>query len=177
MPGAAARAEPAAAPARRGRDLRRLPPVLLPREGRILKGTAFIDGAARGNPGPAGWGAMLRTEAGERIAAWGFIGTNTNNVAEYGGLLAALRLARDEGVTDLEIVSDSQLLVRQMLGEYRVKHPNLVPLFMEAQKMRRMFAGFRIRHVLRAENKEADRLANRAVDSRESGVARNETDD
>ena len=120
---------------------------------------------------------MLRTETGERIAAWGFIGNNTNNVAEYGGLLAALRIARDEGVTELEIVSDSQLLVRQMLGEYRVKHPNLVPLFLEAQTMRRKFAGFRIRHVLRAENKEADRLANRAVDSRESGIARNEDDD
>jgi ribonuclease HI len=120
---------------------------------------------------------MLRTEAGDRIAAWGFIGANTNNVAEYGGLLAALRIAHEEGVTDLEVVSDSQLLVRQMLGEYRVKHPNLIPLFLEAQKLRRTFAGFRIRHVLRAENKEADRLANRAVDARESGVARNEDDD
>ena len=95
-------------------------------------------------------------------------------MAEYAGLLAALEVAQQHGSTDLEIVSDSQLLVRQMLGEYRVKHPNLVPLFLEAQTMRRKFAGFRIRHVLRAENKEADRLANRAVDSRESGVARNE---
>lgn len=120
---------------------------------------------------------MLRTEGGDRIAAWGFIGANTNNVAEYGGLLAALRIAAEEGITDLEVVSDSQLLVRQMLGEYRVRHPNLIPLFLEAQKMRRRLAGFRIRHVLRAENKEADRLANRAVDTRESGVARNEDDD
>ncbi len=120
---------------------------------------------------------MLRVEGGSRVAAWGFIGTNTNNVAEYGGLLAALKIAHEEGVTDLEVVSDSQLLVRQMLGEYRVKHPNLVPLFMEAQKMRRRFAGFRIRHVLRAENKEADRLANRAVDTGESGVARDGDDE
>jgi ribonuclease HI len=119
---------------------------------------------------------VVRLEGGDRIAAWGFIGTNTNNVAEYGGLLAALKIAREEGVTELEVVSDSQLLVRQMLGEYRVKHPNLVPLFVEAQALRRRFARFRIRHVLRAENKEADRLANRAMDSRESGIARNDDD-
>ncbi|HEY0788432.1 MAG TPA: ribonuclease HI family protein [Thermoanaerobaculia bacterium] len=156
--------------------MRRLPALLLPREGRVLKATAFVDGGSRGNPGPAGWGAMVRLESGDRIAAWGFIGTNTNNVAEYGGLLAALKIAREEGVTELEVVSDSQLLVRQMLGEYRVKHPNLVPLFTEAQALRRRFARFGIRHVLRAENKEADRLANRAMDSRESGIARNEDD-
>lgn len=119
---------------------------------------------------------MVRLENGERIAAWGFIGSNTNNVAEYGGLLAALKIAHDEGVTDLEVVSDSQLLVRQMLGEYRVKHPNLIPLFTEAQALRRRFSRFRIRHVLRAENKDADRLANRAMDSRESGIARDEND-
>lgn len=91
-------------------------------------------------------------------------------MAEYAGLLAALEVAQQQGSTDLEIVSDSQLLVRQMLGEYRVKHPNLIPLFTKAQQLRRLFRTFRIRHVLRAENKDADRLANRAVDSGESGV-------
>ncbi len=112
---------------------------------------------------------MVRIEGGPAVAAWGWLGHTTNNVAEYSGLLAALEISMNEGVTDLEVVSDSQLLVRQMLGEYRVKHPNLVPLFLEAQQLRRRFARFSIRHVLRAENKEADLLANRAVDSQESG--------
>lgn len=103
------------------------------------------------------------------MAAWGFLGATTNNVAEYAGLLEALRIAKLRGATGVEIVSDSQLLVRQMLGEYRVKHPNLVPLFLEAQQLRRHFRRFEIRHVLRAENKEADRLANRAVDAGASG--------
>lgn len=149
--------------------MRRLQPVLLPREGRVLRATAFIDGAARGNPGPAGWGAHLSLEDGRAISTWGFLGITTNNVAEYAGLLAVLDLARDEGATELEVVSDSQLLVRQMLGEYRVKHPNLVPMFLQAQQKRRAFPNFRIRHVLRAENKVADSLANRAVDSRQNG--------
>lgn len=129
----------------------------------------FIDGAARGNPGPAGWGAFARFEDGRTIEAWGWLGRTTNNVAEYGGLLAALELAQGAGAEDVEIVSDSQLLVRQMLGEYRVRHPNLLPLFTRAQQLRRNFHRFAIRHVLRAENKEADRLANRAVDAEESG--------
>ncbi|MGH9457793.1 MAG: ribonuclease HI family protein [Thermoanaerobaculia bacterium] len=150
--------------------MRRLPPVLLSREGRLLKATAFIDGAARGNPGPAGWGALVRFDDGRGVAAWGFLGKTTNNVAEYSGLLEALRLARAGGATAIEVVSDSQLLVRQMLGEYRVKHPNLIPLFLEAQRLRREFGRFSIRHVLRAENKEADRLANRAVDGAGSGT-------
>lgn len=131
---------------------------------------AHIDGAARGNPGPAGYGAFLRFEDGRTIESWGYLGITTNNVAEYAGLLAALEVAQQQGSTELEVVSDSQLLVRQMLGEYRVKHPNLIPLFAKAQQLRRQFRAFRIRHVLRAENKDADRLANRAVDSGESGV-------
>lgn len=111
------------------------------------------------------------------IEAWGFLGATTNNVAEYSGLLAALDLAAAEGVTELEIVSDSQLLVRQMLGEYRVRHANLAPLFLEAQKGRRRFRRFAIRHVLRAENAEADRLANRAVDSRSDGREERKVDE
>lgn len=149
--------------------MRPMPAVLLPREGRILKATAFIDGAARGNPGPAGWGAFLSLEDGRCISAWGYLGNTTNNVAEYAGLLAVLELAVNEGATELEVVSDSQLLVRQMSGEYRVKHPNLVPMFLEAQQKRRAFPRFHVRHVLRAENKVADALANRAVDSRQNG--------
>ena len=100
----------------------------------------------------------------EIIEIAGFLGTTTNNVAEYAGLLDALELAADEGATELEIISDSLLLVKQMLGEYRVKHPNLIPLHQKARQATRKFKRFSIRHTLRAGNKEADRLANLAVD-------------
>jgi ribonuclease HI len=106
----------------------------------------------------------MKTDSGEIIEVCGFLGHATNNVAEYAGLLDALSVARDEGATEVEIISDSELLVKQMLGIYRVKHPNLVPMFQQAKTMVRGFGRFAIRHTLRAGNKEADRLANRAVD-------------
>lgn len=145
--------------------MRRLPPHSPSGEGgRILKVTAFVDGASRGNPGPAGYGVYMTTDTGETIEISGFLGTTTNNVAEYEGLLEALRTAAHEGATELEIVSDSELLVKQMLGVYRVKHPNLIPLHEQAKQMVRRFRRFSIRHTLRAGNKNADRLANIAVD-------------
>lgn len=131
---------------------------------RILKAIAFVDGAARGNPGPAGYGVFLRMEHGDIIEVAGYLGKTTNNVAEYSGLLEALSVASAEGATELEVVSDSLLLVKQMNGEYRVKHPNLIPLFQRAKTLARAFRRFSIRHTLRAGNKEADRLANIAVD-------------
>ena len=106
----------------------------------------------------------MKTEAGDTIEIAGFLGTTTNNVAEYEGLLEALRVAVEEGATELEVVSDSELLVKQMLGTYRVKHPNLIPLHQEARSLARRFRRFAIRHTLRAGNKDADRLANVAVD-------------
>jgi len=106
----------------------------------------------------------MTTEHGDIIEIAGFLGTTTNNVAEYSGLLEALSAAKAEGATDVEIISDSLLLVQQMLGKYRVKHPNLVPLFERARAMARQFVRFSIRHTLRAGNKDADRLANVAVD-------------
>ena len=106
----------------------------------------------------------MRTDQGDVIEISGFLGTTTNNVAEYSGLLAALDAAQHEGATEVEIVSDSELLVKQMLGKYRVKHPNLIPLFERARIMARQFGRFSIRHTLRAGNKDADRLANVAVD-------------
>jgi len=106
----------------------------------------------------------MKTDNGEIIEIAGFLGTTTNNVAEYSGLLEALMTAKAEGATELEVVSDSELLVKQMLGRYRVKHPNLVPLFERAKRMAREFQRFSIRHTLRAGNKDADRLANVAVD-------------
>ncbi len=126
--------------------------------------TAHIDGASRGNPGPAGYGVYMTTERGEIIEISGYLGPTTNNVAEYSGLLEALAVAREEGATEVEIVSDSLLLVNQMLGKYRVKHANLVPLYQKARLMVHEFRRFSIRHTLRAGNKEADRLANMAVD-------------
>jgi ribonuclease HI len=106
----------------------------------------------------------MTTDSGEIIEVCGFLGHTTNNVAEYAGLLEALEVATAEGAREVEIVSDSELLVKQMLGVYRVKHPNLVPLHAKAKAMARKFASFRIRHTLRAGNKDADRLANLAVD-------------
>ncbi len=141
-----------------------MPSHPLPREVRVLKVTAFIDGAARGNPGPAGYGVFMKTTAGEVIEISGYLGRATNNVAEYAGLIEALETAVSEGALEVEIVSDSELLVKQMLGVYRVKHPNLVPMYQQAKALVRRFRSFSIRHTLRAGNKDADRLANRAVD-------------
>ena len=101
---------------------------------------------------------------GEVIEVSGFLGTTTNNVAEYAGLINALTIAAMEGAREVEIISDSELLVKQMLGVYRVKHPNLVPMHSQAKALTRKFARFSIRHTLRAGNKNADRLANKAVD-------------
>lgn len=106
----------------------------------------------------------MKTSAGEIIEVAGYLGRTTNNVAEYSGLLEALAVAQAEGATEVEIVSDSELLVKQMLGVYKVRHPNLIPLYERAKAMARRFGRFSIRHTLRAGNKEADRLANLAVD-------------
>jgi ribonuclease HI len=100
----------------------------------------------------------------EIIEICGYLGTTTNNVAEYSGLLEALEVAQQEGADELDVVSDSLLLVQQMLGKYRVKHPNLVPLYKRAKSMAGHFRRFSIRHTLRAGNKDADRLANLALD-------------
>ena len=126
---------------------------------------AWIDGGARGNPGDAGYGVLFEGPDGtEEIC--GFLGRTTNNVAEYAAAIAALSYARHLGVERLEVFSDSQLLVRQVSGEYKVKSAHLVPLFLQILTLRRGLAEFRIRHVPREENKEADRLANRAIDQR-----------
>lgn len=109
----------------------------------------------------------MKTDSGEVIEICGFLGKTTNNVAEYAGLVDALAFAHEEGASEVEIVSDSELLVKQMLGVYRVKHPNLIPMFTKAKALTRHFRRFSIRHTLRAGNKDADRLANKAVDRAE----------
>jgi len=126
---------------------------------------AYIDGGARGNPGPSGYGVRVEDEQGALVEELnGFLGTSTNNVAEYNGLLAALRYARDHGYRVVRIKSDSELLVKQMRGEYRVKNPGLQPLYREACALAQTLDRIVYEHVRREQNKDADRLANLAMD-------------
>lgn len=137
--------------------------------------TVNTDGGARGNPGPAGAGIVLKDPAGSVVAAGGaFLGSVTNNIAEYQALVWGLRAARAHGVDRLCVKADSELVVKQMRGEYRVKNEGLKPLFCEAQSLRRAFANVEFVHVRRAENAAADELANLAMDSR--GVVGNAPD-
>jgi ribonuclease HI len=130
-----------------------------------VKAVLFTDGGARGNPGPAAYGFVLESEDGDLLAAVGAaIGEATNNVAEYSGLIAGLTRAAEEGVTDLEVRSDSELMVKQMRGEYRVKNERLRPLSIEAARIERQLARVRYVHVPREKNELADRLVNEALD-------------
>jgi probable phosphoglycerate mutase len=132
---------------------------------------AYIDGGSRGNPGPAGYGVRIEDGAAAVVAELhGALGIATNNVAEYHGLLAALTWAADCGVTSLEVRSDSELLVKQMTGAYRVKHPGLQPLYRQARLLAARVGHVRYQHVRRELNTEADRLANLAMD--EAGAPR-----
>lgn len=126
---------------------------------------AWIDGASRGNPGEAGFGVVAH-ENGEVEEIGGFLGRTTNNVAEYAGLIAALLFAERQGLEQLTVYSDSQLLVRQISGSYKVKAPHLVPIFLKVIALRRKIPEFEIHHLPREENRAADGLANRAIDRR-----------
>src|SRR6202790_5914156 len=131
---------------------------------------ANIDGAARGNPGPASYGVVIRDGSGELVAKLKkYIGRMTNNVAEYYGLIAALDYAESHGIRALRVESDSELMVKQMHAQYKVKSEDLRPLFERAKKMSMGFESFRIDHVYREQNREADALANEALDET-SGV-------
>jgi ribonuclease HI len=134
-----------------------------------VKLTAFIDGAARGNPGPAGAGAYFPSlpPEGSPVELSEALGRATNNEAEYRALLLALRTAAEHGAFEVEIFSDSELLVHQINGRYRVKAENLKPLFAEAVRRAGDFRRFSIRHVRREQNRDADRLANRGADASE----------
>jgi ribonuclease HI len=126
---------------------------------------ANIDGGSRGNPGPASYGVVVRDAKGEIVAKLKkYIGRATNNVAEYYGLIAALDYAQAHAIRALHIESDSELLVKQMRGQYKVKSEELRPLFERAKKMSAAFDSFGINHVYREQNKEADALANEALD-------------
>ena len=129
---------------------------------------AYIDGGARGNPGPAGYGVRIEAPDGSLIdEVHGALGIATNNVAEYNGLLAALRWAIDHDRRELAIRSDSELLVKQMRGEYKVKHPGLQPLAARARLLMMELDRVTFEHVRREQNVEADRLSNVAMDESE----------
>ncbi len=127
--------------------------------------TAYIDGGARGNPGPAGYGVHVVDDQGNVLAELsGGIGTATNNVAEYRGLLAALEWALAHGHTRVHVKSDSLLLVQQMNGNYRIKNEGLIPLYRQARHLMARVGDVTIEHVRREQNRDADRLSNRGMD-------------
>src|SRR5271167_1140623 len=126
---------------------------------------AHIDGGARGNPGPAGYGVVIEDEVGRPVVELSnFLGKRTNNFAEYSGLLAALTYATRYGFKALKVYSDSELMVKQITGEYKVNNPALKELHGKAIRMIEDLEAFEINHVLREKNREADWLANRAMD-------------
>src|ERR1035437_10285404 len=128
--------------------------------------TANIDGAARGNPGPASYGVVIRRPDGTPLESLGkYIGRHTNNVAEYYALIAALDYAAANGIKRLRVHSDSQLIVNQMKGLYKVKHPDLRPLHERAKKQAASLEAFTIQYVPREQNRAADALANAALDN------------
>lgn len=131
-----------------------------------MKAILYTDGGARGNPGPAGIGVVLRDEHGEVMGeiAQG-IGEATNNIAEYAALIAGLELAQDEGVTEIEIYMDSELVVSQLLGKWKIKKETLRPLAVKARSLMDRFASCEIKHVRRELNADADRLANQGMDA------------
>jgi ribonuclease HI len=131
-----------------------------------MKARLYTDGGARGNPGPAAYGYVLETADGRVVDARGeTIGIATNNVAEYRALIAGLTRAAELGVTELEVVSDSELLVRQMTGLYRIKNRGLVALSLEAARLARELGRVEYRAVRREQNSLADRLVNEALDA------------
>jgi ribonuclease HI len=126
---------------------------------------AHCDGGSRGNPGPAGYGAVIEDPQGRIVARLSeYLGRQTNNYAEYSGLIAVLTWSIQNGAKHLRVVSDSELMVRQMTGRYKVSSPAIKPLWEESKRLAARIEGFKIGHTLRGGNKEADRLANEAMD-------------
>ncbi|WP_170154791.1 bifunctional RNase H/acid phosphatase [Lentzea atacamensis] len=136
------------------------------------------DGGSRGNPGPAGYGAVVRDKlSGETLAERkGFIGVATNNVAEYQGLIAGLRAAQELGAETVDVRMDSKLVVEQMSGRWKIKHPSMQPLALEAQQLARAFGRITYEWIPRERNRQADRLANEAMDGNEKPDASKEGD-
>lgn len=133
--------------------------------------TIYTDGGSRGNPGPAAYAYVIQQPGESDIEERCFLGRTTNNIAEYTGLVKALEHARRLGATRITVFSDSELMVKQMNGEYRVKNEGLLPLYQQATQLRKGFAFAAIRHIRREFNKHADRLCNEAMDSPEEYAA------
>ena len=130
----------------------------------------YTDGAARGNPGPAGAGAVLRAADGSLVAEIAtFLGVRTNNYAEWTAVALALEEALLQGATHVDLRMDSQLVARQITGQYRVRHPDLKPIHAQVMSLLSRFAGYTVGHVPRELNKEADRLSNVAIDQLRGG--------
>jgi ribonuclease HI len=130
----------------------------------------FTDGASRGNPGEAGIGVLIEDSSGNRLKeVRRYLGKATNNQAEYTALLVGLQACREMGAEDISVFADSELLVKQMKGEYKVKHPLLLPLYTEAKTLVSGLRKFRITHIPRAKNAHADALANEAIDKKIRG--------
>jgi ribonuclease HI len=135
-----------------------------------VKVVVNVDGGARGNPGPAAIAAVASTTEGDALAERNaYIGEATNNVAEYRALLLGLELARELGASEVEVVNDSELVARQIGGEYKVKHAGLKPLFADAMRALREFDGWAVRAVRREQNIRADELVNEALDEVRGG--------
>ena len=134
---------------------------------RPVRTRLFTDGAARGNPGPAGAGAVIISPEGHVVAKVGkFLGEETNNVAEYMGLIIGLKRAKAMGIKELDVLADSELMVKQLNGDYAVKAEHLKPLHDEAKGLLKAFSDIEIRHIPREENAQADAMSNRAIDER-----------
>jgi probable phosphoglycerate mutase len=150
--------------------------TLFPDPAADAPGRAFIahcDGGSRGNPGPSGYGAVIEDANGRVVAELSeYLGIQTNNFAEYSGLLAVLRWAVENKAKRLRVVSDSELMVKQMQVLYKVRSPILRPLWEEARRLSRLIEHFDMRHTLRGGNKQADRLANEAMDKGMGKAAR-----
>jgi probable phosphoglycerate mutase len=133
--------------------------------------TAYFDGGARSNPGPAGYGVFVVDDQGAVLAElYEPLGTATNNVAEYRGLIAALQWAADRELKQLIVKGDSQLIIEQMRGNYKVKHEGLKPLYLRARLLVMQIGDVRFEHVRREQNTEADRLSNLAMDANQTSA-------
>lgn len=132
-----------------------------------MKLITYTDGGARGNPGPAALGVVIKDETGKTIAGYGqYLGEQTNNFAEYSALISALQKAKELGATEVECIMDSELVTKQMNRQYKVKEPTLQKLFISAFNLSSGFKKVTFRHTLRANNKEADAWVNKALDER-----------
>ncbi|HHL39609.1 MAG TPA: ribonuclease HI family protein [Deltaproteobacteria bacterium] len=140
----------------------------VPAASTAVEATINVDGASRGNPGKAGLGVIIREEPGGRVVRKisRYLGETTNNVAEYSALIAALEAARELGLRRIRVLADSELMVRQIKGLYKVRNEGLRPLHARAAALIKSFDRFEIRHVPRGRNSEADAMANAAIDAR-----------